>query len=433
MHAPLAQHPPSQLVASQVAATQPPSWQLSVGQLVQAAPPPPQLLAVVPGWQTPVASQQPLGQEAALHALTQAFIRQVPVPHDSQVMPPLPHAVSLCPPTHTPPWQQPLAQVVASQSTSQTWFVHVMPVAHWLQATPPVPHAAGSVPVTHTPARQQPLGQVVGSQVSTHAPASHPPRPQDRQPIAPVPHESASRPARHCEPEQQPLAQLVALQAEVVQLPALHALPRQSRQARPPVPHDADESPVRQRPPMQQPAHEAAVHWQRPRRHSTPGSHAGPVPHWHSPVAALHLSAPMAAVHGGLRPQAQRPSPPHESVMPEGQVVHAAPPAPHADAFGEVMQVPFEQHPVHPTHPDIGASSLTVTARSRPFATTTCAAPAPTSAPPRRPSTRISTFCPSSVSASSTRTVEVLGSGLPAASGRSVGCRNGSPAASRPV
>jgi hypothetical protein len=117
-HVPLAQQPPSQLVASHVAATQPPSWQLSVGQLVQAAPPPPQLLAEVPGWHCPVASQQPLGQLLALHALTQVLCGEhEPALQDSQVTPFFPQAVPLLPPRHTPLWQHP-RQVAGPQALS---------------------------------------------------------------------------------------------------------------------------------------------------------------------------------------------------------------------------------------------------------------------------------------------------------------------------
>lgn len=46
---PLLQQPVVQVVASQVAVTQPPSWQLSEVQVEQLAPLPPQLLGEVPG------------------------------------------------------------------------------------------------------------------------------------------------------------------------------------------------------------------------------------------------------------------------------------------------------------------------------------------------------------------------------------------------
>lgn len=224
----------------------------------------------------------------------------------------------------------------------------------------------------------------------THAPASQDPRPHEMQPIALTPQAESSVPPRQRDPSQQP-AQLVALHAEVVQVSLVHALPRQSRQARPPSPHDCEVSPGRHRPPMQQPdGQEAAVHWQRPRRHSTPGSHAGPVPHRHSPVRGSHLSAPMAAVQGGPTPQAQRPPKPQVLVVRASHVTQAAPALPQANALGVVTQVPFEQQPRQSSQPDIGAERETVTGRSAPSTTATRARPWPTTAPARRPSTKIS-------------------------------------------
>ena len=247
---------------------------------MQLVPGAPQLLPEVPGWQVPTESQQPVGQVVALQmAATHTFIWQVPEPQDWHVTPFFPQASVLVPPRHTPFWQQPPEHVVASHRRSQTWLVQV--VAHCEQATPPVPHAPASVPAVHTPLKQQPEGQVVESQVLTHTPASasQVPAPHDRQPRPPMPHARLSRPPPQLAPEQQPRGQFEGLQGEVVQVPAVQAVPPQSRQARPPTPQDADELPVRQRPPMQQPEHEAAVHWQSPRRHSTPGAQAGPLPH----------------------------------------------------------------------------------------------------------------------------------------------------------
>lgn len=176
---------------------------------------------------------------------------------------------------------------------------------------------------------------------------------------------------------------------------------------------------------MQHPAHDAAVHWHRPRKHSTPGSQAGPLPQRHSPPT--QLSAPIARVHGGPRPHAQRPSAPHESAEAESQSVHALPPTPHADALVMVMQVPWlVQQPVHESQPDIGVVSCTVTGCSTPFFTVTRARPAPTTAPEERPSTKTSTVCLSSESGSSTRTVEVLGNASPARSGLTTGANTSS-------
>lgn len=234
-----------------------------------------------------------------------------------------------------------------------------------------------------------------------------------------MPHARLSTPPRHVEPEQQPWKQFDGLQAEVVQVPAVQAVPPQSRQARPPVPQDADELPVRQRAPMQHPEHEAAVHWQSPRRHSTPGSQAAPAPHAQPPPSALQLSAPMAALQGGPPAHPHRPLLSQPSVVSASHERHEPPPAPHDAALGEVMHRPVSL--TQPLQPDIGAARMTVTGRSTPFTTTTRAAPSPTTAPPEVPWTEISTECWSSVSESSTRTDEVLGSGPEAVSGRSAG------------
>jgi hypothetical protein len=129
----------------------------------------------------------------------------------------------------------------------------------------------------------------------------------------------------------------------------------------------------------------------------------------------------MAAVQGGPPAQLQRPSVAQLSVVSASQTRHTPPPAPQAAALGEVMHTPLLQHPMQASQPDIGAARVTVTAFSRPFTTTTRAAPWPTSAPAERPCTWISRLCWSSASASSTRTLELLGSSAPAVSGRSTG------------
>ena len=118
---PLLQQPVGQVMASQVAVPQPPSWQLSDAHVAQLAPPPPQLLGEVPGWQVPLESQHPLRQVALLHGgAAHVFCRQLPAPQLSHEMPPVPHARSVLPLRHTPLWQQPVGQVVASHLFSQT-------------------------------------------------------------------------------------------------------------------------------------------------------------------------------------------------------------------------------------------------------------------------------------------------------------------------
>lgn len=404
---PLSQHPVAQLVASQVATAQPPSWQLSEVQDEQVAPPAPQALGEVPSWHAPCASQHPLGQLAALQVVTQAFCRQAPpVPQPWHIAPPVPQALSWFPPRQTPPWQQPLVQLLGPHSSAHCCAA-LQVVEHIEQAMPPVPQACGSVPATHMPSRQQPLGHVWALQVPTQAPASQEPAAHERQAIAPMPQAVFSLPLVQLEPAQHP-AQFDALQAAIAQVLVMEeqALPPQSRQARPPVPQAAEELPGKHRPPMQQPeGHEAAVHWHRRFRHSTPGSHAGPLPQRHSPLT--QVSAPMASVHAGPVPHPQRPSAPQVSVVISGHDLQAGP---HNETFS-MRQTPLEQQPRQPSQPDIGALSTTVTGFSELLATTTNAEPWLTLAPAISPPTRTSTVRLSRESGSSTRTVVVLASG----------------------
>lgn len=95
----------------------------------------------------------------------------------------------------------------------------------------------------------------------------------------------------------------------------------------------------------------------------------------------------MAEEHGGPPAHPQRPVAPQVSVVSASHEVQTPPPAPHAAALGEVMQVPLLQQPVHASQPVVGAARMTVTGRSTPLTTTTRAAPWPTSVPPEVPST----------------------------------------------
>ncbi len=121
------QHP-----VAQVLGPQPQTWDCGSQafppvQATQATPFLPQLVLEVPLWQTPLASQQPLGQDVALQ-------------------------------THLP--------------ASQT-----LPVAQAMQAAPAVAHCALVVGVTQVSLAQQPFGQEVASQehlpVTQRCPAPH--------------------------------------------------------------------------------------------------------------------------------------------------------------------------------------------------------------------------------------------------------------------
>jgi len=143
-----------------------------LGQTVQAAPPPPQTLVVVPAWQTPLMSQQPLqlpGPQAAASGPWQKPNWQVlfagQVVH---AMPPKPQLEFVSPVTQVLPWQQPKGHVPGPQGgATHAPLVHVSSAAQSAHALPPVPQAEVLVPVTHSLLMQQPLGHVVGLQLVT--------------------------------------------------------------------------------------------------------------------------------------------------------------------------------------------------------------------------------------------------------------------------
>jgi hypothetical protein len=81
---------------------------------MHALPPVPQSPRAVPAWQTPEASQQPVGQLVELHTQlppTQVFpARQV-----TQAAPSVPHMAFVRPGSHVVPLQQPVEQSAAEQ------------------------------------------------------------------------------------------------------------------------------------------------------------------------------------------------------------------------------------------------------------------------------------------------------------------------------
>ena len=81
---------------------------------------------MLPGWQVPLLSQQPLGQVAAVQvAVVQAWLVQTSVAlQATHAAPPLPQAGWAPPATQLPfASQQPLGQVVALQvAVTQAWL-----------------------------------------------------------------------------------------------------------------------------------------------------------------------------------------------------------------------------------------------------------------------------------------------------------------------
>ena len=126
--------------------------------LAQATPPLPQAVEVLPGWQTPLLSQQPLGQFVGLQV--DALWHEPPLqtcsaPQIVQATPPVPQADSLVPETQVPfAAQHPVGQVLALHHTLVHVFVvigHCCPVPQATHGTPPFPQRAGLSPGMQTP------------------------------------------------------------------------------------------------------------------------------------------------------------------------------------------------------------------------------------------------------------------------------------------
>lgn len=145
-----------------------------VEHAAHTAPPLPQAVFVVPGWQVPPESQQPLGQLAALQVcgrslhtlLWQACATGVEA-QTAQAPPPVPQAVCVLPGWQFPLLsQQPVGHVDGLHvMLTHVWLWHCCPVPQVAQAAPPLPQAPAFVPATHAPPLQHPLGQVVALQV----------------------------------------------------------------------------------------------------------------------------------------------------------------------------------------------------------------------------------------------------------------------------
>ncbi len=241
------QHPLGHVVKLQVAPSQtPPTHASPEGHVVQAAPPEPHRLRLVPAWQVPEASQQPVGQVVALHeeALQVPAVQLSLDGHAWQAVPPYPQSALVTPGWHLPVLSQhPVGHVVALQAAEvQAPLTQLSPDGQVAHAAPPVPQAADVLPASHRPdASQHPLGhdealhggglQEPALQVS---PAGHtlhmaPPVPQ-----APVVVPASQNPLA----SQQPVGHVAGPHAGPLQSPDEQESPGgQGRQAAPPVPH----------------------------------------------------------------------------------------------------------------------------------------------------------------------------------------------------
>jgi len=115
----MASAPVSENVTSQtIVQTQVEFWHCRpVPQLTHAFPPSPHAELAVPGWQAPVPSQQPLGQEAALHTHAPSS-HSCPAAHATHAAPAGPHVALfelLGGFTHVEPLQHPSGQSSGAQ------------------------------------------------------------------------------------------------------------------------------------------------------------------------------------------------------------------------------------------------------------------------------------------------------------------------------
>ncbi len=373
------QHPVGQVEASHRMPTQAPAVQESPGgQGKQAPPPVPQADVLVPDSHLPNASQQPVGHDDELH-VAPSHAPETQVSPDGQArhaLPPLPQALVLVPGWQVPEGsQQPVGQVVESHGgVLQLPALQMSPDAQVAHASPPVPHAALVVPDSQNPsASQQPFGQVAASQGGPlQAPPVHEsPGGHGTQALPPVPHAVALVPDSHFpKASQHPVGQLDALHVVPSQPPPVHVSPDgQTAQARPSVPHAEVLLPERQIPAAsQQPAgHVFALHggdsqvW------------LAPSQTWPLAAQSSHDSPPVPQARSSCPPTHSRPPDPFGLQQPFGHVEgsqpvgtprhawdlgsqdvkpfalqssQACPSSPHA-----VMEVPVWQAPIGSQHP----------------------------------------------------------------------------------
>jgi hypothetical protein len=295
-------------------------------QLVQDAPPLPQIASLVPALHLPLASQHPLQFDGP-----QGGVVHAPLAHTSPIavqfehaFPPAPHAVSCEPTAQTPLMQQPFAHVVGPHVGSQKPLMHWAFAPHDWHTAPPLPHAVPAPPATHVFPWQHPV-QFVGSHVAfwTHLPAVHWVAPVHVAHAAPfVPQSKSSLPGKQSLPTQHPV-QLVALHVVAVwhTLPTHFARGPQAMHARPPKPHCVSEFPVMQTSPWQQPVHVDGSHFveltHAPFTHVCPAAQT-----WQRLPAAPHAPT--------VPPSSQRPftsQHPLQLPGPHATVAHVPPPA----------------------------------------------------------------------------------------------------------
>jgi hypothetical protein len=116
---------------------------------MQDSPSVPQIALVVPGWQMPFASQQPVGQLVASQTHRPppgVATHSCPAGHALQAAPPAPQFALVVPAMQVVPVQQPVVQSAGLQNAAHCWLVHSLPPVHATHSAPPVPHAPLAVP-----------------------------------------------------------------------------------------------------------------------------------------------------------------------------------------------------------------------------------------------------------------------------------------------
>jgi hypothetical protein len=376
-HSPLeSQHPVGQLVALQCECSQDPSVHDACVPLhvTQTLPKLPQSEVESPLWQMSCWSQQPLGHVSKEHVAPWHCppTHASPDGHDAHAFPPEPQSFNVIPVWQAPvASQQPVGHVVAlHEELLHIPALQLSPDGHAVHAAPPLPHAPRVVPDSQKPsASQQPIGQLEALHVvPMHAPpVQESPGGHGRHALPPTPHADVLVPDSQIPRlSQQPFGQLVALQVVPWHDPALQESPEgHTAQALPPLPHAVVLVPDSQAPAASQHpvGHVITLHglgWHAPPvQTSAEGQavHASP-PRPHAPVLVPDSQKPKASQQPVGHVVGSQTTPLHtpaEQESPGGQGKHAWPPVPHADVL-----LPFSQRPKPSQQPDGQVAALHV-------------------------------------------------------------------------
>jgi len=256
-------------------------------QALQRAPPVPHWVVLVEVTQV-APLQQPDAQLAAVQPV-QTWLVQLCAPHDAQLVPPVPHWVVLVPGWHTPEAsQQPVGQLVASQvqlPLTQRW-----PAWHWA----PDPHA--QAPLVQRSARALQVLQVEAE--APQAAALWLAAARHWAPEQQPPGQDAAVQAQEPEAQVCPAAQAAPLPHLQTPVEQALVLPEQGVQAWPPMPQFAAlwADCTMHWPALQQPLGQlAALHTQVEPTQAWPAAQAALAPHAQAPAVQRSPMAPQLA------------------------------------------------------------------------------------------------------------------------------------------